>query len=88
MAEQRARRADVRGLMLLIERIRLRDRELGGARPESVGSLLAAVDEKLDAARRLRLARDRYELRLPLLVVYGAAIKAPIALFTPDPTIA
>jgi len=66
----------------LIERIRLRDRELGGARPEAVGSLLAAVDEKLDAARRLRLARDRYELRLPLLVAYGAAIKAPIALFT------
>ena len=82
VAEQRARRADVRGLMLLIERIRLRDRELGGARPEAVGSLLAAVDEKLDAARRLRLARDRYELRLPLLVAYGAAIKAPIALFT------
>jgi len=82
MAEQRARRADVRGLMLLIDRIRLRDRELGGARPEAVGSLLAAVDEKLDAARRLRLARDRYELRLPLLAEYGAAIKTPIALFT------
>jgi hypothetical protein len=75
VAEQRARRADVRGLMLLIERIRLRDRELGGARPEAVGSLLAAVDEKLDAARRLRRARDRYELRLPLLVAYGAAIR-------------
>jgi hypothetical protein len=82
LADQRARRGDVRGMLRLIERVRVRDRELGGARPEAVGSLLAAVEEKLDAARRLRLARDRYELRLPVLAEYGAAIKTPIGLFT------
>ena len=81
VADQRARRADVRGLMRLLDTVRLRDRELGGARPETVSSLLGAVEEKLDSARRLRLARDRYELRLPVLAQYGTAIKTPISLF-------
>lgn len=81
LAEQRARRADVRGVQRLIARVFARDRELGGARPEAVNSLLAAMEAKLEAARRLRLARDRYELRLPVLVEYGAAIKTPMSLF-------
>jgi len=82
LASQRARRADVRGLMRLFDRVQARDKELGNARPEAVGSLVAAVEEKLDAARRLRLARDQFELRLPVLAQYGAAIKTPMALFT------
>jgi hypothetical protein len=82
LAEQRARHADVRGVMRLIARVQVRDQELGASRPETVSSLLAAVEAKLDAARRLRLARDRYELRLPLLTAYATAIKIPIGLFT------
>ena len=82
LANQRARRADVAGLMRLVARVQAQDRALGGARPEAIGSLLAAVDDKLDAARRLRLARDQYELRLPQLEGYGRAIRAPMAIFT------
>jgi hypothetical protein len=80
-AERRARTADVRGVERLLERVYARDRELGGKRPEAVSALVGAVQEKLDSARRLRLARDRWELRLPMLTEYGTAIRGPIALF-------
>lgn len=81
VADRRARVADVRGVERLLSRVQLRDRELGTQRPEAVASLVAALESKLDAARRLRLARDRWELRLPVLVEYGTAIRAPMALF-------
>jgi hypothetical protein len=80
-ADRRAKAADVRGVERLLARVQLRDRELGGQRPEAVRALAAAVEAKLDAARQLRLARDRWELRLPVLTAYGTAIRAPIALF-------
>lgn len=80
-ADRRARAADVRGIERLLLRVQQRDKELGGRRPEAVSAIVAAVEAKLDAARRLRLARDRWELRLPLFVKYGTAIRAPIALF-------
>lgn len=81
IADRRGRAADVRGVERLLTRIQQRDQELGSARPEAVNALVAAVEAKLDATRRLRLARDRWELRLPVLVEYGTAIRAPIALF-------
>jgi hypothetical protein len=80
-ADRRARSADVRGVERLLDRVYARDRELGAVRPEAVSALVGAVQEKLDAARRLRLARDRWELRLPALTEYGTAIRAPFALF-------
>lgn len=80
-ADRRAKAADVRGIERLLLRVQQRDKELGGRRPEAVSAIVAAVEAKLDAARRLRLARDRWELRLPLFVKYGTAIRAPIALF-------
>jgi hypothetical protein len=81
-ADRRARAADVRGIERLLARVQYRDKELGGRRPEAVNALVAAVEAKLDAARRLRLARDRWELRLPVFVAYGTAIRAPFALFS------
>ncbi len=80
-ANRRARAADVRGIERLLARVQLRDGQLGGKRPEAITALIAAVEAKLDAARRLRLARDRWEMRLPVFVAYGTAIRAPIALF-------
>lgn len=82
LAETRARMGDVRGVQRLIAAIHRRDSELGGRRPDAVAALVAAVEEKLDATRRLRLARDRWELRLPVLREYGVAIREPFALFT------
>jgi hypothetical protein len=61
--------------------VRLSDRELGGRRPETVEALIAAVEARLDAARRLQLARDRWALRAPEFRQYRLAMKAPLDLF-------
>lgn len=74
LAGQRARAADVRGVQRLIDDIRERDRELGGKRPDAVNGLLLAVEAELDAARRLRLERDRWAIRAPELRRYRASV--------------
>ena len=81
LADQRARAADVRGVERVIARVFQRDFALGGGRPDAVNSLVRAVEEKLDAARRLRLARDRWALRAPVLANYRAAISRPLDIF-------
>jgi hypothetical protein len=81
LADFRARNADVRGVERLITRIQQRDEALGGMRPDVVKALVASVEEKLDAARRLRLARDRWYLRAPDLAAYRAAISRPLDIF-------
>ena len=80
-ADRRARLADVNSLMGLVDRVRAGDRELGGQRPEMVAALITAVEARLDAARRLQLARDRWTLRVPEFRQYRAAIKGPLDLF-------
>jgi len=81
LANRRARAADVRGLERLVRVVYQRDAALGARRPDAVNALVAAVEERLDAARRLRLARDRFALRAPVLHEYNLAIRAPIDLF-------
>jgi hypothetical protein len=81
LADQRARAADVHGVERVIARVFQRDFALGGRRPDAVNSLVKAVEEKLDAARRLRLARDRWALRAPVLASYRAAIGRPMDMF-------
>jgi len=81
LADRRARAGDVRGVERLLTHVPQQDAELGAKRPEAVAALVAAVEEKLDATRRLRLARDRWELRLPAFTAYGTAIRAPMAIF-------
>lgn len=63
LSESRSKRADVRGLAKLREEVVRRDARLGHARPEEIGSLLATLDRRLDAAQRLRLARDRWTVK-------------------------
>jgi hypothetical protein len=81
LADRRAAAADVRGLQRLLARIGERDKALGAARPDAVAALVAAVDAKLDGARRLRLALDRWSLRAPIFAEYRIAIRTPIGLF-------
>ena len=78
LAGQRARAADVRGLQRLVEEIRDRDRGLGGKRPDAVNGLLEAVEAELDASRLLRLARDRWAIRVPDFRKYGAGVTTPL----------
>jgi hypothetical protein len=80
-AAYRARMADVRGLERLLRAIPQRDQALGARRPDAVASLVNAVEAKLDAARQLQLARDRFAMRAPVLLEYRLAIRTPMALF-------
>jgi len=81
LATYRARMADVRGLERLLQSLPQRDAVLGGRRPDVVASLVATIAERLDAARRLHLARDRWELRAPAFQQYQLAVAVPLALF-------
>ena len=81
VATYRARMADVRGLERLLRVIPQRDSALGYKRPDAVASLVVAVEAKLDAARQLRLARDRFAMRAPVLLEYRIAIRTPMDLF-------
>jgi hypothetical protein len=78
LAARRARTADVRGVERLAAEVHARDKALGGRRPSSVDTLLTIVDEQLDAARRLRLARDRWELRAEDFRKYRVSITPPL----------
>jgi hypothetical protein len=81
VADYRARQADVLGVERVLMRIAQRDALMGGVRPEAINALVTEVEEKLDAARRLRLARDRWLLRAPDLANYRAAISRPLDIF-------
>jgi hypothetical protein len=78
LAAARARAADVRGIERLVTDIHSRDRELGQKRPEAVGALLDSMQTELDAARRLRLERDRWAMRVDDFRRYHASVATPI----------
>jgi hypothetical protein len=80
-ATTRARNADVRGLERLLLDIKARDQMLGGKRRDAINALIDSVALKLDAARELRLARDRYALREEDFRKYRASVSAPIERF-------
>ncbi|MEO8255858.1 MAG: hypothetical protein ABI868_00775 [Acidobacteriota bacterium] len=79
-ADKRARLADVRGVGRVLDSLRTGDQALGGARPDAIAAAHAAIEARLEAARQLRLARDRWERRVPILARYGLAIGTPIAI--------
>jgi hypothetical protein len=81
VADFRARDGDVRGLERLLVRVQANDEALGYARPDVVASLISNIEAKLDAARRLQLARDRWALRAPVLAEYRSAMQGPLAQF-------
>jgi hypothetical protein len=80
LADQRARSGDVLGIERVLRSISQRDLMLGNRRPEAVTALLTAVQARLDGARQLQLARDRWALRAPVLHAYGTAITTPMDL--------
>jgi hypothetical protein len=70
-----AARADVRGLEALVRTVLEADSTLQRARPAEMAGLLAALDARIDAARRLRLAQDAWVLRTALLRTYWQEIR-------------
>jgi hypothetical protein len=81
LAAARARAADVRGIERLLTEVQARDRELGSRRPDALRALVASIDAELDAARRLRLERDRWLLRLAEFQTYQTSTAAPLRQF-------
>ena len=79
-ADRHARLADVTGVERVIRRALSEDDRLGQRRPQEMASLLAMLDGKLDAARRLRLARDSWAARAEEWRRYQRAIAEPLAL--------
>ncbi|MGH9140090.1 MAG: hypothetical protein ACRD2I_02985 [Vicinamibacterales bacterium] len=82
LANRRAAEADVRGIERLVAAIHQWDTALGEKRPEAVNSLVQAVQVKLDAARRLQLARDHYALRAVEITRYRVAMRTPMEMLT------
>lgn len=80
-AEARARRADVKGIEALQRRVLKSDDELGRRRPRATAALLATLDARLDAARRLQLARDAWTMRLGLVRTYQGRIRPAVEHF-------
>jgi hypothetical protein len=81
VANDRANYADVRGLERLVNRVHARDAALGYKRAEAVTALIGELEAKLDAARKVQLARDRWALRAPAFRRYHSAIQEPMDLF-------
>jgi hypothetical protein len=75
-AERRVKRADVRGLTRLRDHVLDEDARLGGKRPQELDALLATLNQRLDAAQRLRLARDRWQLQAETFRLYRRAVGA------------
>ena len=72
-----AARADVRAVERLLVTVAVRDAQLGRKRPEEINALIEQVHVQLDAARRLRLARDQWQERASSFRAYQKNI-API----------
>ena len=81
-ASHHAASANVRGVQAVIADVLSRDDRLGRRRPSEVSALLATLDVRLEAARKLRLARDRWLLRLPEYRAYSRNIAEGLQLLT------
>ena len=80
-ATRYAARADVRGVERALAAVQHRDAALGHARPARVSGLLSVIQEKLDAARRLRLARDQWAAKVVGYRSYRRAMTRPLGQF-------
>ena len=78
-ATARAARGDVAGVQALVQTVLKADDRLGRRRPQETAALLALLDLRLDDARRQRLARDAWTVRLDLFRTYRLAIGSAVA---------
>jgi hypothetical protein len=73
-ASAAAGRADVRAVERVLATVVRRDAELGRARPEEINALIEQVRVQLDAARKLRLARDQWHERASSYRAYQKSV--------------
>lgn len=77
-ARRRAAAADVRGVEQMIGNVQRGDARLGRQRPERVAAILATLQLELDAARRLRLARDQWTLKSRAFRSYERSVRSSL----------
>jgi hypothetical protein len=77
-----AERADVRAVQGVLQAVVRRDEKLGRRRPDEVNALIEQVRAQLDAARRLRLARDRWAERAGSFQAYSSAVAPVLSVMT------
>lgn len=70
--------ADPPGVEIVVADLRRRDERLGHRRPGEIAGLMSALERHLDAARRLRLARDRWQVLYPALRNYEALTRPAV----------
>ena len=73
-ASAAAGRADVRAVERVMASVIRRDTQLGRKRPEEINALIEQVRIQLDAARRLRLARDQWYERASSYRAYQKSV--------------
>jgi hypothetical protein len=71
---------NVRAVERAIEKTRRADEKLGRRRRDEMTALLAALQQRLDSARRLRLMRDQWEHRAEAFHAYKEAVASAIGL--------
>jgi len=76
-----AGRADVAGVERVLANIQKQDAAFGRLRPDEMRSLLAAVDNRLAAARQYRLELDRWKFRDETYRAYRAAMDNALGKF-------
>ena len=74
-----AGRADVRAVQGVLEAVVRKDVQLGRKRPDEINALIEQVKIQLDAARRLRLARDQWAERADTFRAYTRTVTPIIA---------
>ncbi len=77
-ATARAARGDVTGVQGLLQNVLKADDRLGRRRPQESAALLAFLDLQLDEARRVRLARDAWVVRVEAFTAYRSGIAPAI----------
>ena len=79
-AAEAAAQADVRGVQRALSELSRGDAKLGGRRPDQINALVEHVNLQLDAARRLRLARDQWKERAGSFKVYQRGVAPTLEL--------
>lgn len=74
-AEAAQRRGDVAGVAAAIQTLQVRDRELGGRRPQMTSAFLGELETMLTRVRSYRAALDRYAAVRPSLLAYERAVR-------------
>jgi hypothetical protein len=80
-ADERASQADVRGIQVVLQKALADDDRLGRQRPNQMSALLAGLDQRLESARKLRLARDRWQERIKGYREYRRNVRAAMQTF-------